>query len=249
MPNNLKILAYDIETKPLMAHAWGIWQQNIGLNQLLETVSVMSVAARWVGTPKKSIMFFSDYHDGHSTMVKKVHALFDEADAVMGWNSRSFDDKHMQREFLLEGLNPPSPVKSIDLMVATKAKFKFVSNKLDHVSQQLGVGSKVKHEGFGLWIACMNGDPKAWERMKKYNEMDVHLLLDLYDKLLPWISNHPNISAYGGQGCAKCGSADLEKRGFSRTATGIYQRFQCRKCGGWSKSGKSVERFDTRADQ
>jgi hypothetical protein len=32
----------------------------------------------------------------------------------------------------------------------------------------------------------MEGDHKAWAEMKKYQIQDVNLLVELYDKLLPW---------------------------------------------------------------
>ena len=71
-------------------------------------------------------------------------------------------------------------------MSITKANFLFPSNKLDYVAQKLGVGAKVKHSGFKLWIKCMAGDKKAWAEMKKYQIQDVNLLVDLYYELLPW---------------------------------------------------------------
>lgn len=246
---DFKLLAWDIENRPAEGYHWGLWQQNIGIGQLIKPSSTISFAARWYGESKSKIMFHSDFHDGHEAMVKKAWELLDEADALLSWNGKGFDTKHIYKEFILLGMAPPSPVKEIDLMVAVKNRFKFMSNKLDFVSQELGVGSKVKHEGFGLWIKCMNNDPKAWERMKRYNKQDVNLLIDLYEKLLPWIPNHPNLNLYDGAGCPKCGSKNLQRRGFATTTVGRFQRYQCLKCGGWSKSGKSLERFDIREDR
>jgi DNA polymerase III epsilon subunit-like protein len=119
-------------------------------------------------------------------MLEELHRLMSEADLLVGWNSAAFDHKHINREFLENGMTPPSPVKDLDLMSVTKANFLFPSNKLDYVAQKLGVGAKVKHSGFSLWIKCMEGDEKAWAEMKKYQIQDVNLLVDLYDKLLPW---------------------------------------------------------------
>ena len=72
-------------------------------------------------------------------------------------------------------------------MSVTKANFMFPSNKLDYVAQKLGVGAKVKHSGFKLWLECMAGNKKSWKEMKEYQIQDVNLLLDLYDLLLPWL--------------------------------------------------------------
>ena len=41
-----KILLLDIEMAPNVAHVWGIWDQNIGINQLQESSYVMCYAAK-----------------------------------------------------------------------------------------------------------------------------------------------------------------------------------------------------------
>jgi uncharacterized protein YprB with RNaseH-like and TPR domain len=145
---------------------------------------MMCFGARWLG--EKKVIFKSVHHDGKQAMLEELHKLMNEADLLVGWNSAAFDHKHINREFLEAGMAPPSPVKDLDLMSITKANFLFPSNKLDYVAQKLGVGAKVKHSGFSLWIKCMEGDDKAWAEMKKYQIQDVNLLVDLYDILSPW---------------------------------------------------------------
>ena len=44
-----KVLVFDIETSPLLARVWSIWQQNVGLNQLKEDWFILSYAAKWLG--------------------------------------------------------------------------------------------------------------------------------------------------------------------------------------------------------
>jgi len=68
-------------------------------------------------------------------MLDDLHALMDEADVVCGWNSTTFDHKHIKREFLEAGMLPPSPTKDLDLMRVVKSQFRFPSNKLDYVAQ------------------------------------------------------------------------------------------------------------------
>jgi DNA polymerase elongation subunit (family B) len=166
-------------------------------------------------------------------MLDELHRIMDEADVLIGWNSAAFDSKHIKREFIENGYLPPSPWIELDLMRTVKGQFKFPSNKLDYVSQKLGVGAKVKHSGFQLWLDCMAGNAKAWKEMKEYQIQDVNLLIDLYHILLPWIKNHPHIAASEGnpEGCKNCGSEDLMKYGYRYTSTGKYQRLFCRGCG------------------
>ena len=122
----------------------------------------------------------------------------------------------------------------------SKNQFRFPSNKLDYVAQQLGLGKKTAHTGHDLWVKCMARDKESWELMEEYNRNDVILLEKVYDKFKGWIKSHPNHNAYSANlCCTNCGSRKLNKRGFAITATRRYQRYQCMECGAWSKSVKS----------
>ena len=243
----MRILFIDLETSPITAHTWGLWQQNISIKQIVESTEVICFGARWYGT--KKVIFKSVHHDGKKAMLKELHALMEEADAIVGWNSKGFDHKHIRREFLEAGMTPPSPAKDIDLMLEVKRNFRFPSNKLDYVAQRLGVGAKVEHTGFDLWLGCMAGDEKSWKMMKKYQIQDVNLLLELYDKLLPWIK-HPSVPAHKGiegEACINCGSANIKRRGYEVLNTGKYQKFQCNECGKWMRGKSAVMTTDMRA--
>jgi hypothetical protein len=228
----VKILLFDVELVPNLATVWSIWNQNIGTNQLLETSRVMCFAAKWIG--KKDVIFDSEVKSSHQEMIKHLYDLLNEADAVITYNGDKFDIGVMNREFLLYGYEPPEAYHSIDLLKVVKKRFRFVSNKLDHVCKELGLGGKVEHEGHQLWLDCMNKDAKAWKKMEKYNKRDVTLLESLYDRLLPWIKNHPNHALYNDDMrplCTNCGSADIVKKGVETTSTVVYQRYRCKSCG------------------
>jgi len=243
----MKILFLDLETSPNLAYVWGLWQQNVAITQMVDSTEVICFGARWAGT--KKVIFKSIHHDGKKGMLDELHALMEEADVLVGWNSQAFDSKHIKREFVENGYLPPSPYKELDLMRVVKSQFKFPSNKLDYVSQKLGVGAKVKHSGFELWTQCMAGDKKAWKEMKEYQIQDVNLLIDLYEILKPWIKNHPHAGLHEGVegGCTNCASTNLEKRGVTRTVSHTYQRFQCRDCGKWMRGNESIEKTNYRS--
>lgn len=241
-----RTLLLDIETRPNLAYVWGLWDQRVGINQLVSNSEVICYGAKWVG--QKKTYFQSVHHDGKQEMAEGIHALLDEADFVVGWNSKQFDMKNLRRTMLLAGLKPPSPWKDIDLMLTARSQFRFPSNKLDFVAGELGVGHKVQHSGFDLWIKCMAGDEKAWREMKRYQIRDVILLEPLYEKLLPWIPNHPNVNVYNDtDGCPACTSSNIQRRGYSTTNTGKYHRYQCQDCGKWFKSGTRVGGVEFRA--
>lgn len=235
---DVRTLILDIETIPLEGYMWGLWDQNIGLNQIKGHGGVMSWSAKWLDD--EHIYFSSEHHFGRKAMVESIWEMMDEADEVVGWNSNRFDVPHLNTEFLKMGLGPPSPYKKVDLMQTVKSVFKFPSNKLDYISQVMGFGQKVAHEGFPLWVACMNGDEEAWDKMREYNEHDVILTEQHYHKLRPWISSGVNRSAFSGrQVCPQCGGSHLHSRGTTRTLQLTYQRFQCQDCGTWSRAAAS----------
>lgn len=236
----MKILLLDIESSPNTAHVWGLWQQNVSINQLMESSYVLCYAAKWYGD--KQVMFDSVHKSRPKTMLKGIHGLLNDADAVVHYNGTKFDIPTLNKEFLLHSFNPPSPYKQIDLLRVVRSNFRFPSNKLDYVAQRLNLGKKHEHEGHELWVKCMNGDKDAWKRMEKYNIQDVVLLENLYSHLLPWIKSHPNHNLFSdGHVCPNCGSPSVQRRGTAISATGTYQRYQCRSCGTWSQSTKSIK--------
>jgi len=230
-----RILTLDLETSPMKVDVWKLWgEQHIGLNQIHEVSRVICFAAKW--HHQKKPIFYSDHHDGHDVMVQAAWDLLNEADVVIGWNHRAFDIKHLQREFVLA--SPPLPPaqvwKDIDLLTVTRQRFKFASNKLDHVAQQLGIGAKTKHQGHGLWRACIeDDDPKAWSLMKKYNIMDVQLTERLWDeKLRPWVKGI-NWGLYVGDEahvCPNCGHDTFTAAGYTYTSVTAYLCKRCDKC-------------------
>jgi DNA polymerase elongation subunit (family B) len=235
----MKLLFLDIETMASKAYVWGLFNQNIAINQIAEPGYTLCYAAKW---PKKKVLFDSIHKSKPKDMFKRLHALLDEADAVCHYNGTRFDIPTLNREFLLHGMQPPSPYKQTDLLRTCRRQFRFQSNKLDFVAQQLGLGAKTEHKGMALWRECEAGDNKAWRVMERYNKQDVKLLESLYGKLLPWIEGHPNMALYADTNnpvCKNCGSQKLQRRGTAKTLTHIYPRFQCVSCGTWQR-GKST---------
>lgn len=244
-PRNLLL---DIETSPNVAHVWGLFNQNISLSQLRESTQVICFAAKWEGSKKTE--FHSDFHNGHPDMVQAAHDLIDNADIVTHFNGKRFDMPHLRREFLLAGLPPHRPVREVDLYQVVKQKFRFVSNKLDHVLTQLGLEGKVKHSGHDLWVRCMAGDPKAWAQMKRYNIGDVVKLEPLLQRVKPWIHNYPHAGLYTHLDELTCSipgcGGKLQRRGRKVAELSVFQQYQCQACGAWSRGKNALGRVEER---
>lgn len=235
--SGVRILCCDIETRPGTAYYWHPKTKYIGAHMSITKPALLCFDAKWYGEPDH--IFMSEWDDGPEAMVAKAHDLLDEADWVVGYNSRGFDVKHLYREMLQAGKTPPSPHKDIDLIEAARRKFAFPYRSLNEICSDLGLSTKLEHEGFELWVAVMDGDPEAQERMRAYNIQDVVILEELYDRLRPWIPNHPNLNMWRTQrvsGCDRCASVDLEDAGYYYTKTRAYAQFRCRSCGAHTRA-------------
>jgi hypothetical protein len=231
-----RILFLDIETKPAIAWVWGLHDQNVSLNQLADPGGTLCFGAKWAGSSK--MIFHSEWKDGHQGMVEAAHALFCEADAIVTYNGDRFDLPKLRGEFLLAGLPPPPPITSIDVYKAVK-KLGFISNKLAFIGPLLTKDEKLKHEGMELWIKAMDREPKALRKMERYCSQDVRLLERVYDRVRPYVTNHPHLSLTGSNACGACGSVNIQSRGIRRTKANIIQRLQCNDCGSWSDGKKA----------
>lgn len=229
-----KILSLDIETRPSLVYAWKAYDVNVNYDQIVDPGGIICFAAKWVG--QKEVEFYSEWTHTRLEMLTAARDLLDEADAVLTFNGIRFDLPKLTGEFAQAGLKPSGPVTSIDVLKVVR-KFGLFMNKLAFVGPIFGVGEKLKHEGFGLWLKVMAGDEKARLKMRKYNIQDVVLLEKLYNKVKPFIVNHPHLGDDKGE-CSNCGSTHLQHRGWSRTKYFKTRRLQCVKCGAWSSGAR-----------
>lgn len=236
----MKILLLDIETAPNKVYVWGLWNQNVAINQIDEPGYVLCWAAKWLG--EEEIFFDSVYQSSPKKMLKGVHKLLDEADAVIHYYGSKFDIPTLNGEFLSYGLPPPAPYKQIDLIKTVKNQFKFPSYKLDYVAKVLKLkNQKIKNTGHSLWKGCMDKEADSWEKMETYNKGDVLVTEELYGVLKPWIKGHPNWSVHTGElVCPRCGGTHYVGRGYYETNAGKYHRYRCKDCFKWFRSNKSI---------
>ena len=225
-----KVLMIDIETRPAVAYVWQVYKANISPEQIIDHGGTICFGAKWLGD--KKMMFYSDWQHGHEEMIKQAHRLMNEADAIVTYNGDKFDIPKLMGEFIQQGLTPPAPPTSIDVL-KTVRKLGFVMNRLAFIGPMLKLGAKLKHSGFSLWTDVLAGKPKAQTKMEKYCKQDVILLEQLYKKVLPYIRNHPNVRGAPSPSCGACGSTKTQKRGFRYTKAFRIQRMHCTNCGSW----------------
>jgi hypothetical protein len=227
-----RILLLDIETKPAEGYFWGLFDQTIGIAQLKHPGGMLCCGMMWKG--QRKVHMFSEWEHGRIGMAQRCHAMMSEADMIVGYNSDRFDLPKLMGEFLLAGLPKPPPAASMDVYKHVK-KLGFISNKLAFIGPLLTHDEKIKHEGFSMWIDVLAGCPKAQRKMARYCAQDVRLLEKVYDKILPYISNHPHLGYTHPNACGACGSGNTQHRGYHRSKSFRTERIHCQDCGSWQQ--------------
>jgi len=186
----MRILLLDIETAPNLVAVFSLKQDYINPRYIMKHGYTLCFTAKWLG---EKAVTFRKAPDSHIGMLRCVHKMLSQADAVVHYNGKKFDIPTLNAEFLLHGLEPIEGLVEIDLYRLVRRKFNFPSYKLDYVCRRLGIGKKVRHEGWDLWRRCMDPDhPKhkqSWRNMERYNKGDVILLEKLYKVLRPWFNS------------------------------------------------------------
>src|ERR1035437_3391457 len=123
-PKGPKVLIFDIETAPIIAHVWSIWEQNVGLNQIVADWHVMSWSAKWLDAPSTQVMYedqrLEQNIENDKRLLQGIWDLLDEADVVITQNGKSFDQKKLNARFVMNGFQPPSSYKHIDTKIIAK---------------------------------------------------------------------------------------------------------------------------------
>ena len=224
-----KILFFDIETAPLKAHLWSMWQQGVGLNQIEADWFMFSFCCKWAHSDE---VFYYDQRNAENIeddyeLVLKLWHFLNEADVVVGQNSKRFDVKKANARFILNGLPKPSTYRQIDTMEIAKRNFGFTSNRLEYMTDKLCTDyKKSKHKkfhGHELWSECLKGNLEAWLEMEDYNRLDVLSLEELYNVLSSWDNTLPNFDVYVDE---ILDMSEWEKDGFHYTNLGKYQKYR-----------------------
>ena len=239
-----RILTFDIETLPIESYTWGLFDQNVGLNQIKTDWAALSIAAKWLGEDE---VWYEDTRRkvtirDDKDMIAKLCALLDQADIVVGQNVKKFDMRKIRARAMMHGLPPFKEPLVQDTMLMARSVGNFTSNKLEYLSKNLTDAPKSAHSkfpGFELWLGVMQGVREAWDEMREYNIQDVRATEQLYLKLRPWVRTHPNMANYyddDQRRCPRCGSVNLHDNGTTFRGVSEYHAYTCSDCGGHSRS-------------
>ena len=252
-----KVLIFDIETAPIIAHVWGLWENNVSLNQMVKDWHTMSWSAKWRGSPENEVMYMDQRNaaniEDDKEIMKEIWYLLNEADVVITQNGKRFDQRKLNARFVEHKLGPTSSFKHIDTKLIAQKHFDFPSYKLEYMTNKFCVKyKKLKHKefpGHEMWTECLKGNVKAWDEMEVYNKHDVLSLEELYYVLIPWDSTiNLNLFHDREEHVCHCGCKEHRKNGFYYSNMGKFQRYECKDCGVETRSRHnlfSIEKKDS----
>lgn len=263
----MKKLFYDIETAPAIGLFFGK-PYDVNIAKTIQHEYVFGFAWKWEGDKKIHTCYIWDYPE-YSKKLKprdqtlaaflealdeRIRAcsrkvltqwavLANEANILVGHNSDQFDYKQMHGRLIQYDLPPIAKPQFVDTKKAAKQLGYYSSNKLDDLVQRFGLGKKLPHNNYphviDLWWDCMNDVPKAQKHMVAYNKVDVEVTERLYQRFMPYMTNHPNAATIDNRpsACPKCGAeGTLRSSGTRVTKTARYRRYVCTNCASWISS-------------
>jgi hypothetical protein len=232
--NSPRVAVIDIETLPGIGYFWSLWDQNIGIEQIVSDICVLG----WAGKFLNESEMYSDVltpkeakNRDDKRIAQSCWDFLSRCDVVIGHNYQSFDAKHINTAFLKHNI-PPLKYTIVDTLLVAKQNFHFTSNKLAFINQKLGMRDKISHEGFVLWKDCSDGKEEALKEMRTYNEGDIYSTEELFYKIRPYVRNF-NVALYNEIDelqCPVCGSTNLNVEGMYYTSAGKWESARCQDC-------------------
>lgn len=232
--NPMKIISFDIEASNLSAD-FGI---------------VLSAGFKEVGKGKPEVLNILDYRDSSGDLIKAERRLLKdisakllEGDVWLTHYGTWYDIPFINTRLIYHRLPvlPPN-YAHIDTWKVSRNRLKLRNNRLITLQEHLGTFEEKNAIRPEQWLRALGGHKPSMAYIVEHNRRDVVVLEEVYEILKPLILDHPNRGLVDGKGgCGVCGANQLQKRGFHITRTRKYQRFQCQKCGAWSKGVKPVE--------
>lgn len=237
-----RILFWDIEASNLKAD-WGI---------------VFCVGYKFLGDKKVSLMTIRDYPKAFTGgmqldkgLIRDFSKVYNSADVAVGHYSTRFDRRFINTRCLEQGLPPLANIAEVDTWKIAYDNLAMSSNRLDSLNRFL----ETKHQKTPItpqiWCRAEAGHGPSIKYIEEHCIADIECLEEVYHKIKPFMKNHPNLAKYideKREGCATCGSFDIQYRGNRLTARGYQKRVHCQSCGGWSCVPKGAKLLKEKAD-
>ena len=231
----IKRLFFDIETSPMIVYSWRTgWKLNIPTDNIIEDWKIICISYKWESEDKVHTLTWDENKCDRQMLIDFIK-IMNEADECIAHNGDRFDVKKIRTRCIYHRIPMFPKYRTLDTLKKARSGFNFNSNRLDYIAKFLGVGAKLEHEGFNMWVKCMQGDEQALKDMVKYCEMDIIVLEDVFLTLQNYTLNNTHVGSHNGKlkaSCPSCGSEDIALLKNSFTAKGTIKRvMECSPCG------------------
>lgn len=172
------ILYFDLEVSKSMLFNYGLKvpSKYINPDDLIHEYYIICWAASYVGSDKvysscvtsEQALAWND-----KEILSQLRDLIDSADIIAGHNVDAFDIRKLNTRLLLNGLQPVTGKKSLDTLKIARQKFAFESNRLDYISQKLGLRPKDDIRNKDWLEIVTNGSERTLKKVMKYCKGDV----------------------------------------------------------------------------
>ena len=232
--HHIKRLFFDIETSPMIVYSWRTgYKLNIPTENIIQDWKIICISYKWEHENKVRNLTW-DKNQCDKKMLQKFVKLMNQADECIAHNGDRFDIKKVRTRCIYHRIPMFPKYRTLDTLKKARGNFNFNSNRLDYIARFLGVGAKLEHEGFDMWVKCVQGDKKALKEMVKYCDMDIIVLEDVFHALQSYIKPNTHVGVHNGNlkhSCPTCGSEDTELLKNDVTEKGTISRVvQCGSC-------------------
>ena len=223
-----RILFYDIETTDLQA----------------DFGNMLAFGYKWLDEPDAHVISLLDTNKeclecgrvdavSDKLLVAAAWPILASADAWVTWYGKGFDAKFLNTRVLDNGLTPLPPIPHIDLYFTAKCHLKLSSNRLANVQDFLNLPTVKTPLTKRVWRQAQAGHVPSIVYIIDHCEKDVLVLEEAYEKLKPYVRQHPYLGKRGT--CRVCNSTRLQRRGKVASRAGKFVRVCCMECGAWGQ--------------
>lgn len=231
----VKRLFFDIETSPMITYTWRIGNKvSLSPDQILEEWRIITVCYKWEGQEEVNYFTWDENLSDKQLLIDFIKVA-NTADELIGHNGDRFDITGLRTRCIFHRIPMFPKYRSLDTYKKAKGNFRFSSNKLDYIAKFLGVGAKMKHEGFAMWDKCMKGDKVALQNMVMYCQRDVVVLEDVYQAMKHYIKPETHagvLQELPKYSCPICAHEEISLLRTDVTEKGTISRVvECDRCG------------------
>jgi len=232
----LKILFWDIESAGVYA-----LKSDLGFCLMVGYKWNYEKAARVLTIQHRHLRHFND-----GPLLKEFSKIYTEADLTVAHFGSVFDRRFVQGRLMINKLPAIPFTRMRDTCMIARSVANYSSNRLKNLGTTLSLNNKKEEKGEGWpkwWFGAMQGDMGSIKKMAHYCKRDVLATEELYYRLLPFDNAHPRMHfskiPEDRDPCPVCGGAN-QQRGVAFANNKRYYRYQCSKCGKWSRGKKAI---------